>query len=49
VGDSLEEDVAGARAAGLEAILVVRDGAAVPEGVRTVSSLAELIADATTG
>jgi putative hydrolase of the HAD superfamily len=42
VGDSLEHDVAGARAAGLQAVLVARDGAAAPEGVRAVSSLAEL-------
>jgi putative hydrolase of the HAD superfamily len=41
-GDSLEHDVAGARAAGLEAVLVARDGAPVPAGVRAVSSLAEL-------
>jgi putative hydrolase of the HAD superfamily len=44
VGDSLEADVAGARAAGLEAVLVVRNGAVAPEGVRVVSSLAELVA-----
>jgi putative hydrolase of the HAD superfamily len=43
VGDSLEHDVAGARAAGLEAVLVARNGAAAPEGVRTVASLAELV------
>ncbi|MEN3279195.1 MAG: hypothetical protein V7607_335 [Solirubrobacteraceae bacterium] len=43
VGDSLEHDVAGARAAGLEAVLVARNGAAVPEGVRAVASLAELV------
>lgn len=42
VGDSLEHDVAGARAAGLEAVLVVRDGATPPPGVRAVASLAEL-------
>jgi putative hydrolase of the HAD superfamily len=45
VGDSLEADVAGARAAGLEAVLVVRNGAIAPEGVRVVSSLAELVAE----
>ena len=44
VGDSLEADVAGARAAGLEAVLVVRNGAVAPQGVRAVSSLAELVA-----
>ena len=43
VGDSLEDDVAGARAAGLEAVLVARNGAPAPEGVRTVRSLAELV------
>jgi putative hydrolase of the HAD superfamily len=43
VGDSLEHDVAGARAAGLEAVLVARNGAAAPDGVRTVASLAELV------
>jgi putative hydrolase of the HAD superfamily len=42
VGDSLEHDVAGARAAGLEAVLVVRNGASAPPGVRAVASLAEL-------
>jgi putative hydrolase of the HAD superfamily len=42
VGDTLDEDVAGARAAGIEPILIRRgDGPAVP-GVRTISSLAEL-------
>ena len=43
VGDSLEHDVAGARAAGLEAVLVARNGATAPDGVRTVASLAELV------
>ena len=40
-GDSLELDVAGARAAGLEAVLVARDGPprAVPEGVAVLESL----------
>jgi putative hydrolase of the HAD superfamily len=42
VGDSLEEDVAGARAAGIEAILLRRHGGVSPPGVRTISSLAEL-------
>jgi putative hydrolase of the HAD superfamily len=43
-GDSVEHDVAGALAAGLEAVLVVRAGAPpdVPAGVRVVRSLAEL-------
>jgi putative hydrolase of the HAD superfamily len=43
IGDSLEHDVAGARAAGLEAVLVARNGVAAPAGVRTVASLAELV------
>jgi putative hydrolase of the HAD superfamily len=53
VGDSLEEDVAGARAAGIEPILIRRrsgddaartsaSAAAVPAPVRTIRSLAEL-------
>jgi putative hydrolase of the HAD superfamily len=43
VGDSLDEDVAGARAAGIEPVLIRRgDGAAAEPGVRTISSLAEL-------
>ena len=44
VGDSLEHDVAGARAAGLRAVLVVRAGAApaVPDGVAVIASLTEL-------
>jgi putative hydrolase of the HAD superfamily len=42
VGDSLEDDVAGARAAGIEPVLVCRDGRAPPPGVRTISSLSEL-------
>jgi putative hydrolase of the HAD superfamily len=43
VGDSVEADVAGARAAGLEAVLVARDGAPAPEGVRVVASLDGLL------
>jgi putative hydrolase of the HAD superfamily len=46
VGDSLEEDIAGARAAGIEAVLIRRDGGRdggeAPAGVRTIASLAEL-------
>lgn len=42
VGDSLEEDVAGARGAGIEPVLVRRDGGPTVAGVRTISSLAEL-------
>jgi putative hydrolase of the HAD superfamily len=41
VGDSLENDVAGARAAGIRPVLVARDGAA-PVGVEAIRSLAEL-------
>jgi putative hydrolase of the HAD superfamily len=43
-GDSLEHDVAGARAAGLRAVLVVRGGPwpAVPAGVSVIRSLADL-------
>ena len=43
VGDSLEEDVAGARAAGIEPVLVRRDGGSSVAGVRTIASLAELV------
>jgi len=42
-GDSLENDVLGARAAGLEAVLVDRSGAAPPEGVQVIRSLDELL------
>jgi putative hydrolase of the HAD superfamily len=41
VGDSLENDVAGARAVGIRPVLVARDGGA-PGGVEAVRSLAEL-------
>jgi len=41
VGDSIENDVEGARALGIRAVLVARDGPA-PEGVEAVSSLSEL-------
>jgi HAD superfamily hydrolase (TIGR01549 family) len=41
VGDSVANDVAGARAAGIRAILVQRGGAA-PAGVQAIRSLAEL-------
>jgi putative hydrolase of the HAD superfamily len=45
-GDSLEHDVAGARAAGLRPVLVARAGrpAAVPDGVAVIASLGELAA-----
>ncbi|HEV2812480.1 MAG TPA: HAD-IA family hydrolase [Solirubrobacteraceae bacterium] len=42
VGDSVEFDVAGARAAGIEPVLVVRDGAPAPGGVETIASLSSL-------
>jgi len=41
VGDSYDSDVTGARAAGIEPVLVVRDGEP-PAGVRAVRSLDEL-------
>jgi len=44
VGDSLSEDVAGARAAGIEPVLLVRDGERrIPDEVRTIASLSELV------
>jgi putative hydrolase of the HAD superfamily len=43
VGDSVEHDVAGARAAGVEAVLVARNGAEPPDGVRVVASLDGLL------
>jgi putative hydrolase of the HAD superfamily len=48
LGDSIEEDVAGARAAGIEPVLVCRGGGEPPSGVRTISSLAQLAALAPT-
>lgn len=39
VGDDPALDVAGARSAGIEAVLIARDGAAGPPGVRTIASL----------
>jgi putative hydrolase of the HAD superfamily len=41
VGDSVENDVEGARAAGIRAILVARDGSR-PPGVEAIRSLADL-------
>ncbi len=46
VGDSIEEDVAGAHAAGLRAVLLDRDGragAGVPAGVEAIAGLDELL------
>jgi putative hydrolase of the HAD superfamily len=42
VGDSLDEDVAGARDAGIEPVLIRRQPGPEVHGVRTISSLAEL-------
>jgi putative hydrolase of the HAD superfamily len=42
VGDDFEADVVGARAAGIEPVLVVRAGGAPSDGVRTVRALDEL-------
>ncbi|HET9104591.1 MAG TPA: HAD family hydrolase [Solirubrobacteraceae bacterium] len=42
VGDSLVQDVAGARAAGIEAVWLNRAGAPIPAGVRAIASLREL-------
>jgi putative hydrolase of the HAD superfamily len=42
VGDSLEEDVAGACAAGIAPVLLCRGGGRGPQGVRTIASLSEL-------
>ncbi len=42
VGDDAEADVAGARAAGIAPVLVLRDGAAGPDGVTTLSDLQAL-------
>ena len=39
VGDSLAEDIAGARAAGIDAVLIKRDGGPGPPGVRTITTL----------
>jgi putative hydrolase of the HAD superfamily len=44
VGDSLEHDVGGARAAGLDPVLVARGGPAdAPDGVRVIASLDALV------
>jgi len=44
VGDSLEADIAGARAAGIEAVLVQREAARpAPPGVQVVSSLSGIV------
>lgn len=43
VGDNLDEDVEGARGAGIEAILIRRDGKGGPRGVETITSLRRLL------
>jgi putative hydrolase of the HAD superfamily len=43
VGDSLEDDVAGARAAGIEPVLLRRDGSAGPPDTRTVTNLIDVV------
>jgi putative hydrolase of the HAD superfamily len=42
VGDSIEEDVRGARAAGIQPVLLRRDGGMSFPGVRTITTLTEL-------
>jgi putative hydrolase of the HAD superfamily len=42
VGDDVEADVAGARAAGIAPVLIIRDGAAGPGGVTTLDDLGAL-------
>ena len=42
VGDSVEFDIEGARAAGIEAVLVARGGEPALDGVRTIRSLGSL-------
>jgi putative hydrolase of the HAD superfamily len=42
VGDSVEEDVSGALAAGIEPVLINRQGEARAPGVRVITTLAEL-------
>ncbi|MEA2198622.1 MAG: putative hydrolase of the superfamily [Solirubrobacteraceae bacterium] len=43
VGDSIEADVDGARAAGIEPVLMRRDGSPGPPGTRTIKNLIELV------
>jgi putative hydrolase of the HAD superfamily len=45
IGDNLEEDVAGARAAGIEAVWLARGGGGdtAPDGVRVIAALDELV------
>lgn len=41
VGDSIDADVAGAEGAGIEPVLIKRDGTPGPAGVRTITSLSD--------
>jgi putative hydrolase of the HAD superfamily len=43
VGDSFEEDIIGARNAGIEPILIQRDGAPGPDDVPTIATLGSLV------
>jgi len=43
VGDSVLEDVAGARAAGVRAVLIRRGRDPAPPGIQTIASLSELV------
>jgi putative hydrolase of the HAD superfamily len=43
VGDIVDEDIAGARAAGIEAVLLRRDGGSGPPGVRTIARLDQVL------
>jgi putative hydrolase of the HAD superfamily len=43
VGNSLSEDVEGARASGMTPVYLSRDGSAGPEGILTIRSLGELL------
>jgi putative hydrolase of the HAD superfamily len=42
VGDSVAEDVQGARAAAIRVLLLAREGRPAPPGVATIASLADL-------
>ena len=49
VGDSIKADVAGARAAGIEVILLARAGERAPTGTRAIASLEQLLDEAPKG
>jgi HAD superfamily hydrolase (TIGR01549 family) len=48
VGDDADADVAGARGAGIEPVLIARDGAQAPDGTRTITSLSSLVPQVST-